>query len=188
MKFSSLVRFKRHGLMLGGALLAIALPACNLAVISRLSAANPSPAVGTSGASNSTVPRPTQSTAAPASTPQQAVQVIRDYYSAIARRDYAAAYSAWGSNGTASGQSFEQFQQGFADTASVAVEVGEPGTPEGGAGSIYIEIPVTVTAITTRGTPQRFQGSYVLRRVNDVPGSTAAQRQWHLASASLQRN
>ncbi|HEY9827993.1 MAG TPA: hypothetical protein V6D19_21355, partial [Stenomitos sp.] len=50
---------------------------------------------------------------------------------------------------------------------------------------LYIEIPVTVTAVTTDGTSQRFRGSYVLRRVNDVPGSTPEQRKWHLYSANL---
>ncbi|BAY48681.1 hypothetical protein SAMD00079811_63070 [Scytonema sp. HK-05] len=42
--------------------------------------------------------------------------------------------------------------QGFANTASVAVEVGEPGRLDGAAGSSYIKIPVSVTAITTNGT------------------------------------
>jgi hypothetical protein len=92
---------------------------------------------------------------------------------------------AWDRDGAASQQSFQQFKQGFANTASVAVEVGEPGKLDGAAGSVYIKIPVTVTAITRNRTRQRFRGSYVLRRVNDVPGSTPEQRRWHLYSANI---
>ncbi|MGB3766750.1 MAG: hypothetical protein WA947_09335 [Phormidesmis sp.] len=48
-----------------------------------------------------------------------------------------------------------------------------------------MEIPVTVTAKTTDVTTQQFQGRYLLKRVNNVPGATTAQCQWHLYSASL---
>ena len=65
------------------------------------------------------------------------------------------------------------------------VDVGTPGDSEGAAGSIYIDVPVTVRARLKDGTRQRFTGHYTLRRVNDVPGSTRAQRRWHLYSAEL---
>jgi hypothetical protein len=159
---------KRYQVGIGGVLIAIAIPVCSVSWASI----------------------PTSSCGSPVSTAieplrQQAVQVIRNYYSAIARQDYQQAYLAWDQNGAASQQSFEQFKQGFANTACVAVEVGEPGQPDGAAGSSYIQIPVTVTAITRDGMPQRFRGSYVLRRVNDVPGSTPEQRRWHLYSANI---
>lgn len=171
---------------IAGVILASAITACNAVPLSQPSATSPSPV-----ASPAISPSPTLS-AAPTPPPndaemlqQEAVQVIQDYYSAIDRRDYTQAYSAWEGEGKASQQSFEQFKQGFANTASTAVEVGQPDRLEGAAGSSYIEIPVTVTAVTTNGTPQRFRGSYVLRRVNDVPGSTLEQRRWHLYSANL---
>ncbi|WP_334967059.1 hypothetical protein [Nostoc sp.] len=171
---------------IGGTLVAIAIIGCNA------SAKSQPPAVNTSSVANLIASSPTPAPVSPTQSPtntklpgQDAVQVIRDYYSAITRQDYKQAYSAWEGNGAASKQSFEQFKQGFANTTSVAVEVGKPGTPDPGAGSIYIEIPVTVTAIGTNGTPQRFRGSYVLRRVNDVPGSTPEQRRWHLHSANI---
>lgn len=56
------------------------------------------------------------------------------------------------------------------------VEVGEPGAMEGAAGSIYIEIPATVGDLS---------GTVILRRVNDVPGSTAEQRRWHVERDTL---
>ncbi len=61
----------------------------------------------------------------------------------------------------------------------------KPGDAEGGAGSIYLELPVRVDAILRSGAHQHFVGSYTLRRVNDVDGSTAAQRRWHIESATL---
>jgi hypothetical protein len=98
---------------------------------------------------------------------QLAVQLIHDYYDAIARLDYKQAYLAWDGDGSASKQSFEEFQQGFANIVSIVEEVGKPGSLEGAAGSVYIKIPVTVTSVTSNGTPQRFRGSYKLRRVNN---------------------
>lgn len=59
------------------------------------------------------------------------------------------------------------------------VELGEPGPAEGAAGSIYIEVPATVA-----GSPL-LSGAVTLRRVNDVPGSTAEQRRWHVESDTL---
>ncbi len=176
---------KQHRIAVGGMLVAIAITGCNASVKSQPPANTPSVANLIASSPTPASVSPTQSAANTKPPEQQAVQVIRDYYSAIARLDYKQAYSAWDGNGAASKQSFEQFKQGFANTTSVAVEVGKPGKPDPGAGSIYIEIPVTVTAIATNGTPQRFRGSYVLRRVNDVPGSTPEQRRWHLYSAKI---
>lgn len=171
--------------------------ACNASVKSQPAFANPSPVADSSIAPgsaqtpiqgiSSSIPSPfsiAQSTTETEPTQQQAVQVIHDYYNAIARRNYEQAYAAWEENGAASQQSFEQFQQGFANTACITSEIGEPGRQEGTAGSTYIEIPVVVTALTRDETPQRFRGSYGLRR-NNVPGSTAQQRRWHLFSANL---
>ena len=110
--------------------------------------------------------------------------MIRDYYAAIAARDYARAYAHWGDGGAASGQSFEQFRAGFAETAAVAADVGAPGRVEGAAGSRYVSVPVEVHATTTAGAAQWFRGTYTLRRAV-VPGATEEQRRWHIASADM---
>ncbi|HEY9672490.1 MAG TPA: hypothetical protein V6D11_13670 [Waterburya sp.] len=191
MMFSLCIWLKQHRMAVGGVLLAIAITACNASAKSQLPSANTPSIASPLIAPSSTPPSVFLSqSAASASTQQleqEAVQAIRNYYSAINRRDYQQAYSAWDRDGAASQQSFEQFKQGFANTASTAVTVGEPGRLDGAAGSTYIEIPVTVTAVTKNGTRQRFRGSYVLRRVNDVPGSTLEQRRWHLYSAHITR-
>jgi hypothetical protein len=56
---------------------------------------------------------------------------------------------------------------------------------EGAAGSIFAEIPVRVDAMLSSSARQHFVGSYTLRRVSDVPGSSAAQRHWHIENARL---
>ncbi len=117
---------------------------------------------------------------------QGAIAVVRDYYTSIDHHAYDRAYQYWGHDGAASGQSFEEFRKGFAKTASAAVNVGEPGRVEGAAGSRFVNIPVTITAVTTDGTRQIFSGTYSLRRVV-IEGASEAERRWHLYSAKIEK-
>jgi hypothetical protein len=126
-----------------------------------------------------------QAAAPDPSTLQAAIQVIHDYYEAINRREYERAYNYWDRNGSASGQTLEQFRQGFAETEHVEVQTGPPSREEAAAGSLYIGIPVTITATTTDQRLQRFSGTYTLRRTNDVPGATKAQLSWHIHAANI---
>jgi hypothetical protein len=165
-------------LWLAGTILSTSMAACTMSSGKPPSLSQSIPATPTQSPSASQDPSPDTSQ-------QAAVQVIRDYYDAINRRDYDRAYQYWANNGEASNQSFDQFKQGFSDTASVIVEVGEPSKVEGAAGSLYIEIPITLTAKTVNGSVQHFTGSYSLRRVNHVPGATLDQQMWNLYSAHL---
>ena len=61
-----------------------------------------------------------------------------------------------------------------------APEIGNLGEPEGAAGSIYVTMPVIFYGDCTSGQPFRRSADVILRRVNDVPGSTDAQRRWHI--------
>lgn len=117
--------------------------------------------------------------------PASARAVVGRYYRALEQRAFRTAYRCWAGDGAASGQSFATFRAGFARTAHTRVVTGEPGRIEGAAGSLYVTVPVTVTAVLKDGSRQRFHGRYTLRRVNDVAGATLAQRQWHLAGARL---
>ncbi|TPG43101.1 hypothetical protein EAH79_04605 [Sphingomonas koreensis] len=116
---------------------------------------------------------------------EAAVAVVERYYDAIDRGDFRTAYAQWDRDGQASNQSFAQFQRGFAQTASVSVDAGAPTNGEGAAGSVFVDVPVTVHATLKDGTEQRFAGRYTLRRVNDVDGASAEQLRWHLDSAVL---
>jgi hypothetical protein len=115
---------------------------------------------------------------------QDAVAVLRDYFSAIEQHDYAHAWSLWSDGGRSSGQTAQQFADGFANTAHVVVQAGTPGRLDAAAGSRYIEIPVTVEAAQRDGSVRRYTGSYTLRRAV-VDGASADQRAWRIASANL---
>jgi hypothetical protein len=117
-------------------------------------------------------------------TPADAVAVIGDYYDAINSRSYARAYSLWSDNGRSSGQTPQQFADGFAGTASVTAEILPPGRVDAAAGSRYIEVPVAISASQTDGSVRRYVGAYVLRRAV-VDGASAEQRAWRIGSADL---
>lgn len=117
-------------------------------------------------------------------TPEDAVAVVRDYYAAINARHYARAYALWSDGGRASGQSPQQFADGFADTAGVSVEILPPGRVDAGAGSRYLEVPVALTASQRDGSQRKYVGAYVLRRAV-VDGATPEQRAWRIGSADL---
>ncbi len=116
---------------------------------------------------------------------QAALDVIGRYYAALDARDFGTAWAQWGADGRP-GQSFEEFRTGFGNTQSTRVTVGPPGDVEGAAGSLYVNVPVTVDATLSSGQRQRFKGYYVLRRVNDIDGASPEQLRWHIDNAQLQ--
>lgn len=115
-----------------------------------------------------------------------AANMVRRYYSAINARDYDTAWTQWGDGGRP-GQTFAAFAAGFARTRSTQVTIGKLEPGGGGAGSTYQPVPVTVEATLDDGMRQRFSGTYVARRINDVDGASASQRRWHIDSAQLRR-
>ena len=117
-------------------------------------------------------------------TVDDAVAVVRDYYAAINRRDFAQAYALWSDGGRSSNQTPEQFAAGFADTTGVSVEIMAPGRVDAAAGSRYVEVPVALTATHADGRQQRFVGAYTLRRAV-VDGATADQRAWRIGTADI---
>ena len=129
-------------------------------------------------------PDTTQVQAPAEPTPADAAAVVQAYYAAIAARQYPRAYALWSGGGQASGQTAEQFAAGFADTASVSVDVGAPGRIDAAAGSRYVEVPVALAATRRDGSVHRYAGAYTLRRAV-VDGATDEQRAWRIASADL---
>ena len=117
-------------------------------------------------------------------TPADAVGLVRDYYAAINGGNFARAHALWSDGGSASGQSLQQFANGFTETTGVSVQIGEPGPVDAGAGSRHIEVPVAIDAKQRDGSMRQFVGAYVLRRTV-VDGASTEQRQWRIASADL---
>ena len=133
-----------------------------------------------------TVPAATTTSPATGAEPsaQDAVAVVRDYYAAIEQHDYARAWALWSDGGRSSGQTAQQFADGFAGTAHVVVQPGAPGRLDAAAGSRYVEVPVAIEAAQHDGSVRRYAGSYTLRRAV-VDGASAEQRAWRIASADL---
>ena len=163
---------------LAGLGVALALAGCQ----ARERAASPGAATDSTAVGSVTPsPAPLDSTGG-----EGAIDVLRRYYLAIDGRDYRRAYALWAQDGAASGQAYNAFAAGFAQTAHTRVEFTGPVTLGGAAGTTYATVPVRVGATTTEGAAQHFAGTYTLRRVNDVPGATAEQLRWRIALAHLE--
>jgi hypothetical protein len=113
-----------------------------------------------------------------------ALAALKRYFSAINERRFHDAYVMWGDRGAASGVSFEEFAHGYDHTRATSVVIGHPGRIEGAAGSRFIDVPVSIEAVTVEGERQHYRGSIVLRRVV-VPGADSAELRWHLYSAAI---
>ena len=117
-------------------------------------------------------------------TPDDAVALVRDYYAAINGGDFGRAHALWSDGGKSSGQSLQQFANGFTDTTGVSVQIKELGRVDAAAGSRFVEVPVAIDAKQRDGSVRQYVGAYVLRRAV-VDGASTEQRQWRIASADL---
>lgn len=71
------------------------------------------------------------------------------------------------------------FDRQFAGYTNLHARMGAAGDQDGAAGSIYVTVPLTISGGLGGKRVER-SADAVLRRVNDVPGSTEAQRHWHI--------
>lgn len=122
---------------------------------------------------------------APEPGPPQARQLVQNYYAAIDRGDFRAAYAAWDDNGRASGKSFASFRAGFAATARSRVVTGTPVNGDAGMSQRWIDVPVDVYATLKNGRQQHFRGKYTLHRIAPGVSSNRADERWHIKSARL---
>jgi hypothetical protein len=119
--------------------------------------------------------------AADARSPEAAVAVLKDYVRLIGERKFVEAHKLWSGDELSDGA----FADRFSRFRTYGGEIGEPGRIEGAAGSLYIEIPVTITGTLNGGEDFRQTGSFTLRRANDVPGATPEQLQWRIYKTDL---
>ena len=75
----------------------------------------------------------------------------------------------------------DQFVESFAKIDPLRVTVGAAGRPEGAAGSIYMSVPLTISGVRHKRVIREHALVFV-RRVNNVPGATEAQREWHISN------
>lgn len=106
---------------------------------------------------------------------EAAGQVVQHYGALIEQGRWAEASAYWSDAAQAAG-----FEQELKRYREVHLEIGKLGDLEGAAGSIYVSMQAAFYGKDRAGEDFRRPAEVVLRRVNDVPGSTAAQRRWHV--------
>ena len=106
---------------------------------------------------------------------EAAGQVVQHYGALIEQGRWTASRDFWSSPEAA-----KAFERNFLPYADVHMEIGDMGEQEAAAGSIYVTEPVTFYGKRNGGGDYRRKAEVVLRRVNDVPGSTEIQRRWHI--------
>ncbi len=115
--------------------------------------------------------------------PQGAAQVVQGYYALLEAKKFTDAQDLWNQNGDIGSQDDAHFAARFRGFSEIHANIGAPGEMEGAAGSSYVTVPVQVYGrIATNGKPWYALRQVTLRRVNDVDGSTAEQRRWHIES------
>lgn len=108
---------------------------------------------------------------------QGAASVLQSYYALIEAKKYRQAYALWqGRNPKSEAAFIKQFDV----FSEYHANIGAPGDAEGAAGSSYVTVPVQIYGREKSGKAFNLRGEATLRRVNDVDGSTAAQRRWHI--------
>ena len=128
--------------------------------------------------SNMPAPQPVPSAKEPVVDPKSteaAVEVLQGFVALLNQRKFDEAYMLLGPGAPARAD----FDKRFARYSDLQVTVGKPGDQEGAAGSIYLSVPLTISGELDGKHPSS-SATAILRRVNDVRGSTEAQRHWHI--------
>ena len=111
---------------------------------------------------------------------EAAGQVVQGFGALIEQQRWVEAEALWGDKATGS-----KFTADLKRNRESHLEIGRPGDPEGAAGSIYVTVPVVLYGRNASGADFRRGADVILRRVNDVDGSTEAQRRWHIERIEL---
>lgn len=126
--------------------------------------------------------RPVVAERKPLDEAQKAAEVVQRYYALIEEGRYADAWRLRWDSDDDPGNRAKAFINSFAQYRGYHATVGAPSEVEGAAGSLYAEISVQLYGEYKDGRPFATAGTVTARRVNDVPGSTDAQRSWRVYS------
>ncbi|WP_242126948.1 hypothetical protein [Sphingobium sp. Sx8-8] len=114
---------------------------------------------------------------------QGAAQVVQGYYGLLEEKRYGDAQDLWNDNSAMGAEDDARFAARFRSFSEVHANVGAPGNVEGAAGSLFVTVPVQVYGrLAANGKPWYRLRQVTLRRANDVPGSSEADRRWHIES------
>lgn len=114
---------------------------------------------------------------ADANSPRAAAAVLRRYFALVDAGQRDEAEKLWWDDDRA--KAFAARLRGLGDFDP---NIAAPGRIEGAAGSAYVSISLQLL----RDSRSLSGGNAVLRRVNDVPGSSAEQRRWRIDRITLQ--
>jgi hypothetical protein len=90
-----------------------------------------------------------------------ASQLVRSYFNAVNRREYARAYSYWQAGAAERDlPPFDEFASGYSHTAAVDLTLGDV-TSDVGAGQLYYAVPVVLRATADDGAVTSYIGCYV---------------------------
>jgi len=106
---------------------------------------------------------------------EAAAQVVQGYFALLEKGRPAEAARLWENGGKS-----DAFAADLGRYGDYRAETTAPGEMEGAAGSSYVTIPVRLDGRLKGGAPFRRRLEAMLRRVNDVPGSTEGQRRWRI--------
>jgi hypothetical protein len=153
------------------------LPVNDAAPASSTGGATPAAPGAAGGLPDDRTPLPEPKGPIDAKSAEAAGQAMQRYGALIEEKRFAAAEKLWGDPARAKGYSAM-----LRANREVHLQVGKPGSSEGAAGSIYINVPIVLYGVDGGGRKFSRSGEATLRRVNDVPGSSAEQRRWHIES------
>jgi hypothetical protein len=116
---------------------------------------------------------------------QGAANVVQTYFALLTERKYQEALALWQKG--ADTPKMPDFGQSLDRYARLGANIGAPGRLDPGAGQVYVEVPVQFYGRLKTGAVVNMLGSATLHRVNDVDGSTAEQRRWHIVRIDLKK-
>lgn len=131
-------------------------------------------------ASATQAPPPADKTSAtgPKST-DAALDLARQFAGLVSARKFDQAYALLqAASGFASAADLKRHFAPYSDLDLTVID-SPPPEPEGAAGSIYLTVQAELSGMVG-GRRVHHPATITLRRVNDVPGSSEAQRRWHI--------
>ena len=108
-------------------------------------------------------------------------EVLQRYFALVEAGRHEQAAELWWDEGRAAA-----FAARLGTFGEFLPSIAAPGRIEGAAGSAYVSISLQLLRNTRAGSESLSDGTAVLRRVNDVPGSAEEQRRWRIDRITLQ--
>ncbi len=140
------------------------------------------PAPGTPGGLPAE-PAPAEEGAIDPDSAQGAAQVVQGYYGLLEEKRFSDAQDLWNDKSAIGAQDDAHFAGRFRGFSEIHANIGSPAEIEGAAGSSFVTVPVQVYGrLKANGKPWYRLRQVGLRRVDAVPGTSEADRRWHIES------